>query len=78
MNTRSLIPWILAGGLAASTVFNLGLTRRLNDVETVLEGYRSKNETRAATTPAALPGRLVSKLGLTREQCEMIRGCSMT
>ena len=75
---RSLIPWMLVGGLVASTVFNLTLTQRLNDVETRLEQYRDRFATPTVATPVALPGRLVSKLGLTHEQCEMIRGCSMT
>lgn len=69
MKASALLPWILAGGLAASTVWNLQLLRRIEDVEARL----------AEPTPTLpkIPGRVVAALGLTDQQCEMIRGCSM-
>ncbi len=70
MKINALIPWVLAGGLAASTIWNLQLVRRLDDIEAHLD-----QPTQAAP---AIPGRVVSELGLTDQQCEMIRGCSMT
>ena len=69
MKTSAMLPWILAGGLVASTIWNLQLIRRIEDVETRLSA--------PATTTPKLPSRVVAALGLTEEQCEMIRGCSM-
>ena len=70
MKYSTLLPWALAGGLVASTIWNLQLVRRLDDVEARLE-----SPTQSAPK---IPGRIVTQLGLTDQQCEMIRGCSMT
>ena len=68
MKVRALIPWLIAGGLVASTLWNVQLLSQLERVE--------------AKSPAAntdtLPARIVSRLGLSAEQCETIRGCGMT
>ena len=69
MKINSLLPWVLAGGLAASTIWNLQLVRRLEDIEAHLD--------RPTPAAAAIPVRVVSELGLTDQQCEIIRGCSM-
>ena len=70
MKTSDLLPWVLAGGLVASTIWNLQLVQRLESVEARLEAP-------APTTPE-IPGRVIAELGLTEQQCELIRGCSMT
>ena len=43
MKATALIPWILAGGLVASTFFNLHLMHRLDEVETTFELPRLNN-----------------------------------
>ena len=70
MKISALLPWVLAGGLAASTIWNLQLVQRLDEVEARLD--------RPAPSAPKIPGRIVAELGLTDQQCEMIRGCSMT
>jgi hypothetical protein len=69
MKASALLPWVLAGGLAASTVFNLLLMRRLDAVEASLS---TPTPTPATDAALALPGRIISKLGLTDQQCARI------
>ena len=68
MKLRDTIPWLLVGGLCASTAFNVHLVQRLGQLE----------QATAPREPAALPANMVKKLCLTKEQCEAIRGCSDT
>ena len=70
MKINTLLPWVLAGGLVASTLWNLQLVRRLENIEAHLD--------RPTQAAPAIPVRIVSELGLTDQQCEIIRGCSMT
>ncbi len=74
MKVQDLVPWILAGGLAASTIFNIQLMRRLDEVETRLSEPAPASSTDASMT---LPDPLVSKLGLTEQQCNRIVDCSV-
>ena len=69
MKVQSLLPWCLAGGLVASSIWNFQLLQRLETIEARLA---------APTPPAAIPGSVVTTLKLSKQQCEFIEGCSMT
>ncbi|MHC4513802.1 MAG: hypothetical protein ACYTGW_05455 [Planctomycetota bacterium] len=68
MKYRALIPWLIAGGLVASTLWNVQLLSQLERVE-------AKSPTASTET---LPARVVSRLSLSAEQCEAIRCCGVT
>ena len=82
MNLRDLIPWVLAGSLAASTFANFYLLDRIDKLDKLDAGAQTEasKQTRGITTtrPVVLPIRIVTRLGLTKQQCEMIEGCTMT
>ncbi len=71
MNFRASILWLLAGGLAASTFWNVRLLNQLERAEPAPPSVPA-----ASTSP--LPTRIVSRLSLSDEQCELIRCCGMT
>ena len=67
---RELWTWALLGGLLASTWLNVELMVKL-------EALPAPTMTPAAATPPIqLPEHVVTSLGLSREQCLMIEGCS--
>ncbi len=69
---RELWTWALLGGLLASTWLNVEMMAQL-------EALRAPAEVTTPIAPAAaLPSHVVTSLGLSREQCQMIEGCSRT
>ena len=72
MKLQAVLLWTLAGGLAASTAVNSHLALRLEEVSPA----EAPVELQPITSPAELPN--VDALGLSIEQSERIRGCSMT
>lgn len=72
MKANALIPWILAGGLAASTLCNVLLLQRVDEIEA-----RLTEPARASDALIALPSLIVSKLQLTATQCDRIIDCSV-
>ena len=76
MNLRNLIPWVLTGSLAASTFANFYLLDRLAAETARPPQPESATHSPGVSTapPAVLPIRIVTHLGLTKAQCEMIEG----
>ena len=71
---RELWTWAMLGGLLASTWLNVELMVKL---ETVPAPATTPAATPEGTTPPIpLPEHVVTSLGLSREQCLMIEGCS--
>ena len=78
MNLRNLIPWVLTGSLAASTFANFYLIEKLEAATARSRQPESATPSVTTARPAVLPVRIVTRLGLTKAQCEMIEGCTMT
>ena len=82
MNLRTTItgvlPWLLAGGLVASTFWNYQLLSRVESLESRAAAPAKTIVRPCGKVVSELPRLLVTRLQLTEEQCEQIRGCSMT
>ncbi len=80
MKLPAVLLWTLAGGFAASTAVNAHLALRLEDMEATSGTLSvSPAETPAELQPIIDPAELsnLDALGLSTEQSERIRGCSM-
>ena len=82
MKLQAVLLWTLAGGFAASTAVNVHLAFRLEEMEDKLLGTfpdlpsARPTELQPIINPTELPN--LDTLGLSTEQSERIRGCSMT
>lgn len=75
---RGLLPWLLAGALAASVWFIVLLLQRVDAIEARLERPPVAAAQATGNCRAVVPDHIADRLGLTKEQCQVIEGCSVT